>query len=99
MIINSISDIVTGKGLENPEQLHRYVYKFTDCGAWIKWDDSSVTIGSIVEGSDADFKESFCFPVDSDTLDAWVNELEILCADAWAEANYDDDDNWIGGDN
>lgn len=98
MIINNINDIVKGKGLECPEQLNRYVYKYTDCGAWIAWDDSSVTIGSIVEGSEAEFSEVFNFPVDSDVLDAWVNELECLCATAWAEAHYDDDDNWIGSD-
>lgn len=87
MIINSIDDIVKGKGLEEPDQLHRYVYKYTDCGAWIEWDDTSVTIGSIVEGSDAEFSESFTFPVSSETLDAWLNELEQLCDKAWHEAN------------
>lgn len=87
MIINSIHDIVKGKGLENPDQLHHFVYKYTDCGAWIDWNDKSVTIGSIVEGSDAEFSESFCFPVDSDALDNWINELEVLVDEAWSEAN------------
>lgn len=92
MIINSIDDIVKCKGLEKPEQLDHYVYKYTDCGAWITWDDTSVTIGSIVEGSDAEFSESFMFPVDSDELDAWVTELERLCDEAWHEANDDDEE-------
>jgi len=92
MIINSINDIVEGKGLERADQLDHYVYKYTDCGAWITWDDNSVTIGSIVEGSDAEFQESFMFPVDSDTLDAWINELELLCDEAWHEANDDDEE-------
>lgn len=87
MIINNINDIVKGKGLESPEQLEHYVYKYTDCGAWINWDDVSVTIGSIVEGSDAEFSERFCFPVESDDLDDWVMQLESLCEDAWNEAN------------
>lgn len=90
--INSIDDIVKGKGLETPEQLNHYIYKYTDCGAWINWDDSSVTIGSIVEGSEAEFSESFLFPVESDALDAWIEELERLCEDAWIEANGDEDD-------
>lgn len=89
MIINSIDDIVKGKGLERAGQLEHYVYKYTDCGAWISWNDKSVTIGSIVEGSDAEFVRSFLFPVDSDVLDAWVNELEDLCNEAWHEANDD----------
>ena len=92
MIINSIDDIVKGNGLESPEQLDHHVYKYTDCGAWITWDDNSVTIGSIVEGSDAEFSESFLFPVESKTLDAWVTELERLCDEAWHEANDDDEE-------
>jgi hypothetical protein len=90
--INSIDDIVKGKGLERAEQLNHYVYKYTDCGAWVAWNDNGVTIGSIVEGSDAEFSESFLFPVESDTLDAWINELEQLCEEAWIEANGDEDD-------
>ena len=89
MLINNIADIVKGKGLETADQLYRHVYKYTDCGAWISWDDISVTIGSIVEGSDAEFSRRFLFPVDSDELDAWVTELEQLCEDAWHEANDD----------
>lgn len=89
MLISNIADIVKGKGLEEAEQLDHYVYKYTDCGAWIAWDDNSITIGSIVEGSDAEFSRRFLFPVDSDTLDAWITELEQLCEDAWQEANRD----------
>lgn len=87
MTINNIEDIVKGKGLERADQLDHYVYKYTDCGAWITWDEHSVTIGSIVEGSDAEFSETFCFPVDSDELDTWINQLEVLCDEAWHEAN------------
>lgn len=94
MVINSIKDIVAQKGLQNEEQLHRYVFQFTGCGAWISWDDKSVTIGSIVEGSDAEFSESFCFPVESDTIDDWVRELDRLCDEAWHEANETEDDGW-----
>ena len=87
MIISNINDIVKGKGLEKPEQLEHYVYKYTDCGAWIVWDDNGVEIGSIVEGSDAEFSERFLFPVESNELDAWITELEQLCDEAWHEAN------------
>ena len=92
MIINSITDIVKAKGLQHEDQLHRFVFKYTGCGAWISWDDKSVTIGSIVEGSDAEFSESFSFPVDSDVLDNWMVELDALCDEAWHEANETEDD-------
>lgn len=36
------------------ERVKRRVYKGTDCGAWVTVGDSGVTIGSIVEGSDAE---------------------------------------------
>jgi len=94
MVVNNIQDIVKGKGLETPEQLHHYVYKYTECGAWISWDNSSVTIGSIVEGSDAEFDKTFLFPVSSDILDEWVSELEELCEEAWIEANECEEDEY-----
>ena len=92
MVVNNINDIVSGKGLERADQLSHYAFKHTDCGAWIKWDDTSVTIGSIVEGSNAEFEETFYFPVDSDELDRWVEELERLCDEAWHEANDCEDE-------
>lgn len=91
MIINNIHDLAVHFDT-TVDELESDIYDYTDCGAWITWDDNSVTIGSIVEGSDAEFAESFQFPVDSDELDAWVAELERLCDDAWHEANDDDDE-------
>ena len=94
MVINNIHDLAKHFG-STTKSLERDIYKYTDCGAWINWDDSSVTIGSIVEGSEAEFSESFLFPVESDELDAWITELEQLCDEAWREANGDDWDEEI----
>lgn len=89
MIINSIIDLAYHFGA-TVECLEHAIYKGTDCGAWINWTCSKVTIGSIVEGSDAEFSQSFEFPFDSSAVDNWLEELESLTTIAWNEANADD---------
>lgn len=89
MIINNIHDLAAHFGT-TVEHLERAIYKGTDCGAWINWTCSRVTIGSIVEGSDVEFSKSFEFPFDSSAVDSWLEELEALTTIAWNEANADD---------
>ena len=90
MVINNIHDLIVARGATNEDGLKHDLYKYTDCGAWISWTTSGVTVGSIVEGSDAEFSETFCFPFSSETMDAWIEELEELVDQAWHEANDDD---------
>lgn len=33
------------------------VYKYTNCGAWIKFDEKGIIVGTIIEGSDAEYSE------------------------------------------
>lgn len=89
MTINNIKDLASHFGT-TPEHLEHALYKGTDCGAWINWTCSKVNIGSIVEGSDAEFSRSFSFPFDSRDVDLWLDELEGLTTAAWNEANADD---------
>lgn len=86
MVINSIKDYADYIGIE-VEHLERAIYKGTACGAWICWDDEKMKIGSIVEGSDAEFDRTFYFPVDSEKIEAWFEELDELTDEAWCEAN------------
>ena len=86
MKINSIYDLCDYLGT-NPDRISRDLYKYTDCGAWIEWDDNFVDIGSIVEGSDAEFHRTLKFPFDSDDYDDWICKLECLVDEAWHEAN------------
>jgi hypothetical protein len=37
---------------EDEAQCERHIYKYTDCGAWIEFNDEGIRIGSIVEGCD-----------------------------------------------
>jgi len=43
-----------GRKKDNRDEswIKRGVYKYTDCGAWIEFNEEGVKIGSIVEGSD-----------------------------------------------
>ena len=53
-----------------------------------------MTIGSIVEGSDAEFSRTFDFPCTTDEVDDWLEELERLTDEAWHEANdFDESEN------
>lgn len=70
-----------------PGYLKRDVYDATECGAWIEWDDTTVKVGSVVEGSDAEYDRSFSFPFYASEYDTWIDELEQLTDAAWKEAN------------
>lgn len=37
---------------DSEEQAKHYIYKYTDCGAWLEFHDWGIVIGSIVEGCD-----------------------------------------------
>lgn len=84
--INNINDLAEYLGT-TVDRLKRDVYKYTACGAWIDWDDERVTVGSIVEGSDAEFCNTMVFPFSSAEYEAWIADLEDLVDFAWREAN------------
>ena len=86
MIINNIDDYCKYLGIEK-DCLEKAIYKGTACGAWIHWDDEHIHIGSIVEGSNAEFDKEFKFPCDTDAIENWFGELEKLTTKAWREAN------------
>ena len=88
MVLHNIDELAFELG-SDVEHLKRDVYKYTDCGAWIDWTDRTVTIGSIVEGSDAEFSNTFEFPVYLSEINGWFDELERLTDEAWHEANDD----------
>ena len=94
MVISNIYDL--SNYLETDiNHLERALYNRTVCGAWINWDSSSatsMTIDSIVEGSDAEFSMTFTFPFSSSILDNWLEELEHLTYEAWQEANDFDEE-------
>lgn len=52
-LVSVIADLY---GCEHtPAAVNRAVYKGTDCGAWCEFDEEGIKVGTIVEGSDAEF--------------------------------------------
>ena len=88
MTINNIGDLATYLGT-TVDRLERDVYKYTECGAWIHWTEKEVTVGSIVEGSDAEFSYRLAFPFTDIDYDYTLGCLEQLVDEAWHEANDD----------
>ena len=90
MTINSINDLCAYLDT-TVEDIERDVYDSTECGAWIHWTDKEVMVGSIVEGSNAEFSDTLIFPFDSSMYDDLVAEIEELCDEAWHEANDEEE--------
>ena len=91
MVINNICDLAAHFGT-SVDRLERDFYKYTECGAWIRWDTSSVSFGTIVEGSDAEFSDCLLFPFSSEYFDSCLEEIENQADIAWHEANDDPDE-------
>ena len=90
VLINNIQDVAEKVWGTEVEHLEHDVYKYTLCGAWICWDENWVQVGSIVEGTDAEFERTFEYPFDSDEMDHWIGDLEKLTSKAWKDANMNE---------
>lgn len=52
-LLQTIADLY---GVEpDARRIDRAVYKGTDCGAWVRFDEEGIVVGTIIEGSDAEF--------------------------------------------
>ena len=77
----------SGTIAEVEDRLTRAIYRGTDCGAWIQSYPNSIVLGSIVEGSDAEFTEGLDYPFTGDDFDAKLAYLEEQCDHEWHRAN------------
>ena len=73
------------------ERLSHDVYRCTACGGWMRTDDTGVKIGTIVEGSDAEFDDYLAYPFTQAAWDAAWENIEMLADEAWHEANDDEE--------
>ena len=68
-----IKAIANSIGIEaDADKIDRAIYKGTDCGAWVRFDSDGVTVGTIVENSDAEYSERLT-----------SDNAEDLCAEFW----------------
>lgn len=80
-----IEAIAKSIGVEpNAELIDRAIYKGTDCGAWVRFDEQGVKVGTIVEGSDAEYSERISLV--GITTDLEEAECERLIAERFWEA-------------
>lgn len=86
-MVNNIQELADQVGT-NVEGLEKAIYKGTDCGAWIRQEENSVVMGSIVEGSDAETETfTLTFPFEMDTFWKTLQIIEDEADMLWHEAN------------
>jgi len=74
------------------EQAQKHVYKYTDCGAWIEFGESSILLGSIVEGADfgtATYR--LTYPFREEDYEERIKAIEKEADAIWQWANEEDD--------
>ncbi len=71
-----ITDGMWDKNGDVENQIKNSLYKSTECGMWFSATPNGFEIGSIVEGSNAEFSESFTYPVNPTVLASVIDEIE-----------------------
>lgn len=85
MIYTNESDLLDGC---TRSVFERHLYRDTDCGAWVKFDAIGITLGSIVEGSDAEvWPVVLRYPFTADDYDAAISAIEDQADELWTAAN------------
>jgi hypothetical protein len=87
-LICNCADLLRYFDATDLETAKRTLYKQTSCGAWLKVEGDNVTLGCIIEGSDAEVKaDALAFPFSVSDLEhtmAWVDDR---ADELWVEAN------------
>jgi hypothetical protein len=87
--------INTGEDLTEEQAqdvLPGYVYRGTECGAWIHFYACGVAVGSIVGGSDQDTEtHDLYYPFTLDKFKQALSDIESEADTLWKEANCSDD--------
>lgn len=96
MIIHNEKQMLDCIGTDTVESAEKAIYKGTECGAWIIFDEEGVSIGSIVEGSEAEVgPEHLAYPFVSERFWEELEEINITACELWEEANYEFNDDEI----
>ena len=75
-----------------PDRLERDMFKYTNCGMPIAWDDDKVTLCVYAEGADAEWSHDLFFPFTAKEFDKMVEVVEEESEELWHEWNDDDEE-------
>jgi hypothetical protein len=83
-------------GMEaDASRIDRAVYKGTDCGAWVQFKDDGILVGTIVEGSDAEYSEFVPYTGDEETVThfwAAIDRCEDFADEHFDNSPWEEDD-------
>ena len=82
------------EGDRNEKVIKKQIYKHTDCGAWIEFEENGIRLGSIVEGSDSGCA-SYFIPwrrVTEATISERIEAVEKEATAIWDWANEERED-------
>jgi hypothetical protein len=81
-------DVLSYLSAETEEQAKRHLFKGTNCGAYISFDEKGITLGSIVEGSDSEvITDPLIYPFTSKAFEESISYIESEADSLWKEAN------------
>lgn len=87
-----IKTIADGLGyIRDPVAISRVIYKTTACGAWVQFDSQGILVGTIVEGSDAEYSERVEVTDDPEKLLANFHAAIQNCED-FAKEHFGEDE-------
>jgi len=89
-LFKSVCDTGTGTTREMRRDISRRIYKDYDCGPWIHFEDTGVTLGSIVEGCDYGATPvTLNYPFSYEEFDVTLHEINDEVNEIYSN-NWDD---------
>lgn len=84
-LVKSVDELAENLGT-TVDYLDRDMFKYTNCGMSIDWNDKSVTLTGYVEGADCDGpSETLCFPFSMKEFGDTVDCLDEAAEELWRE--------------
>lgn len=88
-LVKSVDELAENLGT-TVDYLDRDMFKYTNCGMSINWNDKSVTLTGYVEGADCDGpSETLYFPFSMKEFNDTVDYLDKAAEELWHEWNDD----------
>ena len=89
-LICSIEDFAKWFSGTTPEHIERDMFKYTNCGMCIEWNEKGIELVGYVEGADCDMPSEFLsFPFTTEHAKSVIDYLEEEADIMWHEWNFD----------